>query len=693
MAKKAYVGQKPRVYSYIRFSSKEQAEGDSERRQIAKAKAYAASRVPPLPFDEMTRMFDPGFSAFRGKHKEKGALGIFLEAVQAGKIAPGSVLVIERLNRLTREDFFSAIDTVKALINNGVNIHTIKPPLTYTRQNIQQYAANLAGQLVEAHNSSLEKSEWLTDAWEQKRIEARENGTVLTSRCPAWLEVVDGKYKLIPEAVKSLQMIFDLKLKGIGVTGITKHLSAKAPWSPPANEKRKTSGWRSSYVQKILRDRSVLGEFQPHRKVNGKRVPDGEPIIGYFPEVVPAVKFYAVQEQLKKNIGKGGRTGKVSNVLTHLVYCAYCGEPMHYVNKGKTPKGGEYLRCSKATSGRSCKGSGIKYQEIEALILDNCERLRPELVMPNANEQAKELESAREQLSGLMGEHARVTRLLALNDNDLMVEERPAVREHLRKIIVELTDKKAKLEQEIDEAKVRVSEAERNQKSFMSWQQGIAGLREAMNDPAIRLRLRHHLREFIERIEVFTKGRYDEENAYGPGFRLTNLTVERSKGASASRRFVLSRANDGDNFVADIVDVASRKTEEYQLTDEGREFFSYEDGEGQKKRPKTVSVDVGKSLHKVPAKDRKLFKAFLADTWRRRFARDGRFVRVWFVGWGMVDLVPPGSIATGTKVTGDQNPKGNRMRERVETPIDELWAKFISRGQKAGLIKKFREKG
>ena len=47
-------------------------------------------------------MRDEGLSAFHQKHVTKGALGTFLAAVEAGKVPPGSVLIVEALDRLSR---------------------------------------------------------------------------------------------------------------------------------------------------------------------------------------------------------------------------------------------------------------------------------------------------------------------------------------------------------------------------------------------------------------------------------------------------------------------------------------------------------------------------------------------------------------------------------------------------------------
>src|SRR4051812_24107091 len=98
----------PRVYSYLRFSTPEQKLGDSERRQMELAKAYA--KAEGLKFDEQLR--DEGLSGWSGKNLSKGKLGRFIERVQNGDVPTGSILFVEEVDRLSREKIVNALDTI-----------------------------------------------------------------------------------------------------------------------------------------------------------------------------------------------------------------------------------------------------------------------------------------------------------------------------------------------------------------------------------------------------------------------------------------------------------------------------------------------------------------------------------------------------------------------------------------------------
>ena len=105
--------EKPRAYSYVRFSSAKQADGDSLRRQTAMARDYAERHG--LELADLT-LRDLGKSAFRGKNAVEGALGEFIRAVDSGKVEPGSYLLVESLDRLSRDRIMAALNQFADLL-------------------------------------------------------------------------------------------------------------------------------------------------------------------------------------------------------------------------------------------------------------------------------------------------------------------------------------------------------------------------------------------------------------------------------------------------------------------------------------------------------------------------------------------------------------------------------------------------
>src|SRR5262245_58669308 len=91
-----------RAFSYIRFSKPEQLKGNSLQRQLEWSEGLCA--VKGWKLDDSLKLQDLGVSAFRGKNAATGRLASFLQAIKQGKVKAGDVLLVESLDRLSRQD-------------------------------------------------------------------------------------------------------------------------------------------------------------------------------------------------------------------------------------------------------------------------------------------------------------------------------------------------------------------------------------------------------------------------------------------------------------------------------------------------------------------------------------------------------------------------------------------------------------
>src|ERR1700693_5722014 len=96
-----------RVFSYARVSSGRQvASGygmDRQDKSLNEIRDWCHREGHSLADGDVMR--DAGLSAFTGEHLDPHAhLGRFLAVVEAGRIPRGSWLVVEHLNRLSRQD-------------------------------------------------------------------------------------------------------------------------------------------------------------------------------------------------------------------------------------------------------------------------------------------------------------------------------------------------------------------------------------------------------------------------------------------------------------------------------------------------------------------------------------------------------------------------------------------------------------
>ena len=64
-------------------------------------------------------------SAFRGKNRKTGNLAAFLRKIERGEVLKGSILLLESLDRLSREELEESFDLLRSIVRAGVEVHTI----------------------------------------------------------------------------------------------------------------------------------------------------------------------------------------------------------------------------------------------------------------------------------------------------------------------------------------------------------------------------------------------------------------------------------------------------------------------------------------------------------------------------------------------------------------------------------------
>ena len=120
-------------------------------------------------------------------------------------------------------------------------------------------------------------------------------------------------------------------------------------------------------MQKILNNEAVLGVFQPHKEVSGKRMPEGDPIPDYYPPIVDDELFWRARGSIKqrRRVGAGRKGISYSNLLSGIGICGECGGKMVFVQKGKPPKGGKYLVCGQSRRGLCGNKIHFRYEPFE----------------------------------------------------------------------------------------------------------------------------------------------------------------------------------------------------------------------------------------------------------------------------------------------------------------------------------------
>lgn len=121
------------AYAYIRFSSEKQSTGDSVRRQQSLIDSWGKNNPDYILSQKIYK--DEGLSAFTGKHAA-GDLGRLMNDISNGSITAGDVILIESLDRLSRENISTATDRLKAILIHGVNVVTLTDQKQYTPESL-----------------------------------------------------------------------------------------------------------------------------------------------------------------------------------------------------------------------------------------------------------------------------------------------------------------------------------------------------------------------------------------------------------------------------------------------------------------------------------------------------------------------------------------------------------------------------
>ena len=279
-----------------------QEEGDSKRRQQEATLEYC--RKNGLVLDESLSLKDLGVSAFKGINAEKGALGKFLDACAAGKIPRGSALIVESLDRISRQKPRPTITLLNRILDDyGIEIHMTMSGQKFLPEQDNGIDLIVAVTLaMRANEESETKSRRLREAWAEKRKKAQSGQELLHPSLPWWL-IAKGKKVISPgPRAKVLRKIFKLTANGLSSVKVARILNKeKLPtWRP------KMTQWSAARVRDTVRSDAPLGIL---RQTNKTKTAGREySITNYYPAIVSmelALEARAVLKQNLKRISRG----------------------------------------------------------------------------------------------------------------------------------------------------------------------------------------------------------------------------------------------------------------------------------------------------------------------------------------------------------------------------------------------------
>jgi Resolvase, N terminal domain/Recombinase/Recombinase zinc beta ribbon domain len=397
----------------------EQAKGHSLQRQTNDAQAWAGANGVAL--DDELSLQDKGVSGFTGANLETGALGVFLERVKDGTVPPGSWLLVENLDRISRQAARKAVRTIEDIVVAGITVVDLsdggreysaealdKDPMLFLMMVLRFIRANEESatkgvRVAKAHAARRQKF-----AGQEKLIKP------YTRKLPAWIRWSDStaSYELIEERAKLLRWMFEMADGGLGAHSIAAHLNEvkEDTWGAGG---WKAAYWHRSYIRKLLTNKAAIGVFVPHRveKVEGKRSKQRtplEPVAHRFPAAIDRELFERVNARLSTTEARGRNTKMpVKSIFAGVLKCQHCGGTFTRVNKGEHV----YLVCS-AAHGKSgtCKYESLPYHDavremrrIAHSILDEAPRGNDTADMDSAIERLRiEIDAGEDRINELL---------------------------------------------------------------------------------------------------------------------------------------------------------------------------------------------------------------------------------------------------------------------------------------------------
>ncbi|EHY1122965.1 recombinase family protein [Vibrio vulnificus] len=323
------------AYSYIRFSTRKQADGDSLRRQSRLALEYC--KANDLELSEQS-FKDLGVSALHSANaNEDKGLGQFLSALQQGVIPKGSFLLVESLDRLSRAKVMIALRQFLHIIEYDITVVTLIDGRKYNSESDTSDLIISLTVMERAHNESITKSKRILAIKATQRKLVRE-GKVVNKRLPFWITNSDG-YQLNDKA-QIVRDIIKQRTSGVGFHRIAMNLNG-------VYEAPKAKHWSDTTIRDIVKSRALYGSMVDK---------DGE-VESVFPALIDFTEWQAIQSE---HVSSAGGYTK-HNHLARLVKCE-CGAAMSKkIQKSKTKtKTHEYntWKCVAATSG-GCEHKGV----------------------------------------------------------------------------------------------------------------------------------------------------------------------------------------------------------------------------------------------------------------------------------------------------------------------------------------------
>ena len=309
----------PVAYSYVRFSSEGQSGGTSVERQTKAAQEWAERNGYDLSTETYS---DLGVSAFKGANADVGALGAFLEGVEGRMIRQGSVLLVENLDRISRQHIEEGYLLLKRITNAGVSVVTLSDGKMYKAHEPLELVdfITIAIGFERAHQESLMKSKRVGAAWKSNAEKVKAGTRKRSTKVPAWIEfegenLETGSFRIIEKKAEIIQEIFQRYAAGEPTNTIATDLrNRKIPTLSGRGQ------WAGPLIYMLAREVTPFGTLQIGEGTKKDRVII-DTVKKYYPRIVDEETERRVRFRIEngKNPVGGLREGKTRGRLVGVL--------------------------------------------------------------------------------------------------------------------------------------------------------------------------------------------------------------------------------------------------------------------------------------------------------------------------------------------------------------------------------------
>lgn len=344
----------PSAVPYIRFSSARQTTGSSAERQRQMVTQWLTQN-PDYILSDLTYE-DLGRSGYHGEHlNDDNGFAKLLQAVEAGSIKAGDVVLVEAIDRAGRLSPMQMLKRVIIpIIEAGVSIITLDDNVTYDEGSVEGgHLFLLVAKIQAAHSYSKALSERTKASYAIRREQAKATGKV-KRHTPIWLT---SEGEVIEHVAVHVRQAFELYVSGVGKTTIANRLRASG-----VPELETCSG---PTVEAWLRNQAAIGNWE-----YGKDDPDkpSEIIRGVYPPIITDELFLLAQQR-KKAAATKPRERTSKHFLVGLVKCGVCGSNYVIHHKSGKPNNMRCVKHHRLKSAGCTNAETIPYQVVHKVYM------------------------------------------------------------------------------------------------------------------------------------------------------------------------------------------------------------------------------------------------------------------------------------------------------------------------------------